>query len=260
MMNHQLQEVLLASCIVAGSAIPAQAGCDTCDWTERGDRMEGVVVVKEEQVSGGSFELLGVHARRLEAPAPDSELLHLSFWLPEPRELDEIEVWQPARRYKMEPARKRFGGGHQDFVWPRGEVIARLGLSIDSLYTRIKAGEVFFPALLSTREVPMPAPGYAFIFDSSAGIDADCTIVRRDESARVIRRFECFEDDGGTIFIEWDGRDDRGQPVPQGVYVLKLEGDMLARTLLPLDSIVAFWHRWPSAGRPPGAEPEEEQP
>ncbi len=257
-MNHRFAKVLLASCILAGSAIPARAGCDNCRWADRGDRWEGVV--ERELVSGGSFELLGVHNQRLEATASDSDQLHLSFWLPEPQELEELWVWQPVRFYQMEPARKRFDGGRQGFSWPRGEVIARLGLSVDSLYARIMAGAVYFPALLSAGERSTPTEGYAFVFLSGGGIDANCTIARRAEGPRVVRRFECFEDYGGTLVIEWDGRDDRGQPVPEGVYVLNLKGDMLAETLRPLHKSVVFWHREPSAGRPPRAEPEEEHP
>lgn len=124
-------------------------------------------------------------------------------------------------------------------------MIDRLGLATDSLYTRIKTGEVYYPALLSAREELTSGTGYAFVFRSGAGIDATCTIARRDEGAQVVRSFECYEDYGGTIVIEWDGRDERGQAVPAGVHVLKIEGEMLARTFRPLRQSVSFWHRGP---------------
>ncbi len=250
-MRHRPATVLLASCFFAWPAIPVEAGCDTCAWSDRGDRWEGV---DSKQISGAGFKLLGVHNRRRSAAASDSGQIHLTFWLPEARELDQIEVWQPARLYRMAPAEKRYGGGGQEFAWPRGEVLDRLGLSIESLYTRIRTGSVYFPALLSTGERPAPAAGYAFVFQSGAGIAADCTIARCaepaalarcEEPARVVRSFKCYEAYGGTLVIEWDGLDDDRQPVAAGVYVLKLMGTMKAQTWRPLRRSVAFWHRAP---------------
>ncbi len=251
-MIHQLNKVLSMLCILAWSAVPAQAQpvpaqepCEPCrcELREWDDRCEGVL--DKVQVSGASFELRSVHYLRTEALAAGSEQLHLSFWLPEPAELDEITVWHPRGPlpdYRMEPRKKQYPEGRQDFAWPRAEVIDPLGLSSDALFTLIKAGTVYFPAQLSTGEGPPPTAGYAFVFHAGAPIDAACTIA--DEGAQVVRSFQCFEDQG-TIVIEWDGRDKRGQPVPEGVYALKFAGYMLAETLRPLPYSVTFWHRAP---------------
>ena len=240
-MSHRLEKAFLAWCLFAWPAMPAQAQCaDGCKWSDRGDRWEGLF---DEPVASGRFDLWGLHYRSAPETAAAGEQLYLTFWLPPSPELVEVEVWQPTRQYRMRPAREQYGAGRQQFTWPRGEVVGPLGLSIEALYARIQAGAVYIPALLSTREAPKPAPGYAFIFDSGAGIDAVCTIARRDE--KVVRRFECFEDYGGTIVIEWDGRDDRGQPVAEGVYVLKLDGEMLGETMRPLPGAIPFWHRGP---------------
>lgn len=233
-------KLLLILYLLASPAVPAGAGCDTCQWRDRGDRWEGIV--EREQISGASFQLLGVHRRPLPEAAVEGELLYLSFWPPAPPAPAAIEVWQPARLYRMRPAPQAPGAGRQEFAWPRGEVIDRLGLSVASLYARIRSGEVYHPALLSTRAGQSPEEGYTFFFLAGAGIDAECTIVRRGEEARVLQRFECFEDLGGTMAIEWDGRDGRGQPVPPGVYVLDIEGEMLAETFRPLRRRVSFWH------------------
>ncbi len=244
-MIRQLRTAFPILCLLAGPATPAPAQCETCEWADRGDRWEGVVPASERKpFSGGSFELLGVHYQHhVEAPN-EGDRLYLSFWLPEPAELDEIEVWHPRARlhdYVMRAGRKSYGAGRQDFAWPRGAVIDPLGLAIGSLYARIAVGEVHYPALLSNREEPAPRLGYAFFFKSGAGIDASCAIVR-EESARVVRRFDCFEDVGGTIVIEWDGRDERGKSVPEGLFVLKVVGEMLAKTFRPLERDIAFWH------------------
>ncbi len=252
-MNHQPKPVFLALCILAWPGMPSQAECDdACAYRDRGDRSEGLF---DGLIVGGGFYLRGLHYQPAPETAVASEQLHLTFWLPPPTEAVDVEVWQPDSQYRMRPAPKQYGQGRQEFAWPRGEVIDRLGLAIDALSARVRAGEVYIPRVLSTREVSQPAPGYAFIFDSGAGIDAVCTIARREEHARVVRRFECFEDYGGTLVIEWDGRDDRGQPVPEGVYVLKLEGEMLAETLRPLSERVAFWH----AGRSDSAGTQSRQ-
>jgi len=245
--------------ITLTAAIDAAAqqatGCDTCEWSQRDDRWEGLFV---QEVSGASFELQSLQFLHLPDTPAEGEQLHLSFWLPEPLELDRIEVWQPARLYRMEPVQREYGAGWQEFVWPRGAVIDRLGLSIHALYTRIKEGAVYVPALLSTAAASRSAEGYSFVFHSGAGIDALCTIARRSGTPRVIRRFDCFEDYGGTIVIEWDGRDESGRAVPEGVYVLEIEGDMLAETLRPLRYSAAFWHRGEPGSRPPPAQPRGE--
>lgn len=246
-MIRRLNKAIPLLGILAWSAVPAQEPCEPCrcGLREWDDRCEGIL--DKEQVSGASFELQSVHYQRSEALAAGSEQLHLSFWLPEPAALDEITVWHPRGPlpdYRMDPHQKQYAGGRQDFAWPRAEVIDPLGLSSDALFTLIKAGTVYFPARLSTGEGPPPTAGYAFVFHAGAPIDAACTIARQDQGAQVVRSFPCFEDQG-TIVIEWDGRDERGQPVPEGVYVLKFEGYMLAETLRPIPYRLSFWHRAP---------------
>jgi FlgD Ig-like domain len=240
--------VLFAAAGMAAAA-PAQERCDGCRWSDRGDRSEGV---REEpaMISGGSFELLSVsYLRSSAARGGGGAQMRLYFWLPEARQLDEVVVWKPLPSktqdkvsYRMEPERKQYGKGLQEFAWPRGEVIARLGIAPEALHTRVKAGEVFLPALLTAGGPPAPAEGYAFVFASGAGIDAECTVTR-DGAQQPIRRFECFEENGGEITFQWDGRDGQGRPAPDGVYVLKVTGDMLAEVLRPVETSLRFQHR-----------------
>lgn len=224
---------------LAATAALARAGCEGCEWADRGDRWEGVQA--REKVSGGSFELLSVR-RRGAVETVVGERMHLAFWLPEPAELDEIVVRQPAVLYRMEPARRRYEAGRQQFAWPRGDVIDPLRLAVDALHARVRRDEVFFPALLTTGADAAPDTGYAFVFMSGAGVDAVCTIARHGEDGATVRRFDWFEDAGGTLAVEWDGRDDADRPVPAGAYVLTIEGDMLAETVRPLRHRVVFWH------------------
>jgi flagellar hook capping protein FlgD len=243
-----LPVLLLLAAASAAVGAPAQQGCEGCRWGDRGDRSEGV---REEpaMISGGSFELLSVSYLHSPAARGGGAQMRLYFWLPEARKLDEVVVWKPLPSkthdkvsYRMEPERKQYGKGLQEFAWPRGEVIARLGIAPEALHTRVKAGEVFLPALLTAGEPPAPAGGYAFVFASGAGIDAEC-IVTREGAAQPIRRFECYEEKGGEITFEWDGRDGQGRPAPDGVYVLKVAGDMQAEVLRPVETSLRFQHR-----------------
>lgn len=219
--------------------------CDGCEWSERGNRSEGVYQ-KASMISGGSFELMSVRYRA--SPGTDSANLNLFFWHPQAGELDEFLVSRPLPSktndkvsYKMEPASKQFDAGLQQFSWPR-EVIKRLGLSPDHLHAKVKAGGSLVPGLLTTGDSPASASGYAFVFESGAGIDADCTITP-DGGSEPIVTFDCYQEEGGEVTVEWDGKDKAGQPAANGLYRLKIDGEMLAEVLRPVETTVSFWHR-----------------
>ncbi len=234
--------------IAMAHALPAQQTCAGCEWSARGDRSEGVKT-KSLMISGGSFELLSV-AYLGDRGAGGGASLRLSFWMPEAGTLDEYRVWAPMPSaterekvsYVMEPAKKDHPAGRAEFSWPQGDVVAPLELPLDSLNVLIRSGKVYLPGLLTSSAGAAPAGGYGFVFESSAGIDADCDVVRAGDGAAV-RRMECYEELGGAIEVTWDGRDDDGGPVADGEYVLKIEGDMLAETIRPLEASVPFRHR-----------------
>ncbi len=233
--------------LATAHALPAQQTCAGCEWSARGDRSEGVKT-KSLMISGGSFELMSV-AYLGDRGAGGDASLRLSFWMPEAGALDELRVWAPMPSaserekvsYVMEPAKKDYPAGRADFAWPGKEVVEPLGLPLDSLNVLIKSGKVYLPGLLTSRAGAAPA-GYGFVFESSAGIDADCDIVRAADGDTV-RSMECYEELGGTIAVTWDGRDDDGKPVADGEYALRVDGDMLAETIRPLEASVPFRHR-----------------
>lgn len=228
-----------AAALVAANLTAAD--CDKCKYAKRGDRWEGVGV---RQVSGASFDLLAVEIQPSGKAAAAGDQVRLWFWLPG-KEAPTIEVWEPRSNYWMVPDSRAFGGGLQSYAWPRGEVLAPLGLDLASLRPKIRSRDetVYYPALLSTSPKPEPGAGYAFVFRSGAGIDAFCTI-SRDEGGKLtqVRKFRYGEDLGGDLRIAWDGKDDQGQPVPDGTYVLRLKGEMLAETLRPLTFNLSFLH------------------
>ncbi len=238
MKKHIAWAVPIALLLAAATA-PAQEPCPSCKFAERGDRSEGIE--DREQISGGSFELLSVHYLTRGGPSA-GDRIHVYFWVPEAGTLDELKVWQPGRYYRMEPRQRQYEPGLRGFSWSRGEVIDPMGLAIDSLYARVRAGDTFLPALVTTGEPEVRQAGYAFVFESGAGIDADCTIAAAASGAAV-KTFECYEEYGGEITIEWDGRDESGGAAADGTYTLQIEGDMLAEIIRPLETNVTFRHR-----------------
>ena len=242
---NRLAAMLTMPLLLAASIADAQT-CDGCEWAERGDRSEGVWR-DASMISGGSFELMSVRYRA--SLSGDGSDLQLFFWQPEDGELDELRVWKPLPSetndkvaYRMEPATRQFGRGLQQFSWPL-EVIERLGLGPDILHTMIRAGNgSVVPGLLTKGGPPAPSGGYVFVFESGAGIDAECAIVA-DGGADPVAVFECYEEYGGEVSFEWDGNDTTGQPAADGLYRLTIEGDMLAEVIRPVETTVSFWHR-----------------
>ncbi|HTQ81476.1 MAG TPA: hypothetical protein VMM92_15865 [Thermoanaerobaculia bacterium] len=227
--------------ILSASASLAAPGCEGCRYAHRGDRHEGIGV---RQVAGGSFDLVGVEVRSPVPPPAGGDRVHLYFWLPG-SETPEIEVRELAANYWMVPDRRGYGAGLQEYSWPRGEVLAPAGLDLQSLHPKVcnRDGTVCFPSLVSA-SAQAPAGGiYSFVFRSGAGVDVKCVIARSTpEGSEPVRQFRFNEDAGGALRIEWDGRDDQGRPVPAGLYVLKIKGEMLAETLRPLALTLTFLH------------------
>jgi hypothetical protein len=230
-----------AGALLLLAAAPARAACEKCRYADRGDRFEGV---ENLQVSGSSFDLVAVEYRQGDTLGPRPEKLHLYFWLPAAL-TPTIEVREPNSNYMMHPAKKPYAAGLQSFSWPRGEVLAPLGIEVGKLHAKVSNREesVYFPAFLSSGAPPTPGGTYLFHFLSGAGVDADCTISRNEGSQFVpIRKWVCSHEVGGPVTITWDGLDDRKQPVPAGRYSLRVKGDLLAEAPRPLRTFVTFEH------------------
>lgn len=240
-MTSRTLKTLQITAVLLLTATLARAACETCRYTDRGDRLEGV---DDWQVSGGSFDLLAVQYRQGAAASSSGEKLHLYFWLPAPL-TPTIEVREPSRNYMMHPVKKPHTAGLQTFAWPLGEVIRPLGLDAGRLYAKVSNREetLYFPAFLSNGKPPAAGGTYVFVFASGSGIDVNCSILRDDGGTLVtVRKWVYTDEHGGRLPIEWDGRDDKGQPVPPGSYTLRLKGDMLAETTRPLTRNLSFVH------------------
>ena len=240
MNRHSTTRALLALLAVFLATHPVWGQCQTCKWSDRGDRFEGIA---NKEVSGGCCEILGVHYKRAGKIDASASKLNLFFWLPEAAS-PEIVVWQPTTNYMMVPKSRKYPGGLQSFSWPRQVVIEPLGVNIDTLFTRVRdSREVYFPVLLATSSNPEPAGSYLFILQSGVGIDARC-IIERDAGGRLtpIRSFPFQEEFGGIFQIPWNGLDDQGKPAPPGTYVLHLTGEQEGETIETLNFSVRFQH------------------
>jgi hypothetical protein len=236
---------IVAILLLLAAPLTQAQTCDGCEWSERGDRSEGVRK-EASMISGGSFELMSV--RYQASLGSEGSDLNLFFWQPEAGELDELLVWKPLPSqsnddvdYRMEPASKQFDAGLQQFTWPRA-IIGQLGINPDYLHAKVKAGGNFVPVLLTWAGSPAASSGYAFVFESGAGIDAICSIIP-DGGSEPIAAFECYEEIGGEVTVKWDGNDKAGRPAANGLYRLTIDGEMLAEVQRPVETTVSFWHR-----------------
>ncbi|HEX6899112.1 MAG TPA: hypothetical protein VF789_05335 [Thermoanaerobaculia bacterium] len=240
-MNRKTSRAVAAGAALLLAAGAAWAACEACKYKDRGDRREGV---EDWQVSGASFDLLAVQYRQGEPWKTASDRLFVYFWLPAGL-TPTIEVREPGKNYMMHPAKKPYPQGLQSFSWPRGEVVAPLGIDPAGLQARVSNREetVYYPAFLSSGPRPAPGGTYAFVYESGAGIDVDCT-VSRDQGGQLVpvRKWIFTRDLGGRLAVEWNGRDDQGRPAPPGRYVLRLKGDMLTETVRPLNATLTFEH------------------
>ncbi|MFH1762190.1 MAG: FlgD immunoglobulin-like domain containing protein [bacterium] len=57
------------------------------------------------------------------------------------------------------------------------------------------------------------------------------TIIIYDISGRMVRSFGVPQTGRGAVFFKWDGRDEAGMEVPQGAYILKMQGAGNGRVL-----------------------------
>lgn len=255
MIEIKARPVLAALAAATLWAIPmgaAQAGCEGCEFKDRGNRSEGVHSFKIP-VSGETFRLMSVQYRG-DAAGDAGAQVHLYFWMPAAASLSELKVWRPmdAKRerekveYRMEPKQKHYDAGLQRFEWPGGDVVARLdGVKVDSLYALIKSGEAYVPGLVTTGASPATSGAYEFWFESSGEIVADCHIERvaADGTRTGVGFFDC-SDDASRFSVEWDGRDDDGNAAPDGLYVLRFDGEMaLASSNSNVAREIRFWHR-----------------
>jgi hypothetical protein len=227
-----------AAALLAAAGI-AWAACSTCTYNRRGNRSEGVLAQK---ISGGSFDLLAVEYRPAGGLPASGKDVHLYFWLPKP-ETPVIEVREPDTSYWMVPDRKPYAQGLQAFTWPRRDVLDPLGLATSVLSPKVSdpLKTLYYPAYLSAGQKPAPDGGYVFSFRSGAGIDVRGAIVPNGRTVPV-RKFTYREGYGGRLRINWNGRDDAGKPVPRGVYVLRLDGNMMAESIRPLNFRLSFVH------------------
>jgi hypothetical protein len=207
------------------SALPVVADSS---WRDRGNRFEGI---RAENVRGGYFELLGLHAGPSPPRDPRAPQLHLSVPLAAEAEL-RVRVWEPDRSYWMVPHQSRFAPG-DDFSWPRGAVLEPEGIDVQQLYVLASDPKEtrYYPARLSTQPASAPVESYTFHFASGGGVSLSGMIAREEEGRLVeVEPITIEKGFGGAVELTWDGRGQDDAPVPDGTYHLRLSGIAFGKT------------------------------
>ncbi len=71
---------------------------------------------------------------------------------------------------------------------------------------------------------PFGAGGLPVMLPVAAGMDGPITLLIYAADGRAVRRLTRSALAGQTIALGWDGRDDRGRPVPSGAYLVRIDG------------------------------------
>ncbi len=209
-------------------------------YQERDDRFEGIQ--QAQNLSGGYFELLGVHVK----PNPldrEAKELHLSIPLRTKAELT-IRVWEPEASYWMVPKRKDFMPGTM-FSWRRAAVLGLLRIDVRKLCVLVTDATktLYYPARLFSGDPPAGVESYVFLFKSRGGVELEGMIAREVEGRLVqVREIRREEDFGGILSFTWDGRSTTGESVPPGIYHLKLDGTVFLKNDHPLGIDIPFLH------------------
>ncbi len=229
---------LVCALALAGAAAAVQAA--DVKWKDRGDRNEGI---RAQNIAGGDFELLGVHAEP-ESRQRGATRLWVSVPVRQSTEL-RVRVWEPTSGYEMVPKRPRFAPGDA-FSWSRVGVLAAEGIEAEQLYVRATnpLETLYYPARLTTAAPPDEVTRYVFRFRSRGGLGLDETIFREDEEGRLleVRTRRHDEEFGGPLEVVWDGRTAGGADAPAGVYHLRLDGTLYLKVDRELKIDLPFIH------------------
>lgn len=196
------------------------------NWKQRGDRFEGVVTSRD--ISGGYFNLVGVHMEGTGKLNPQAGRLSVQFWLPTAQKVH-VKVWEPGTNYWMVPSRKKYNSGRHIYSWPATDVVKPLSLDYRRLRVLVydSTETTVYPAALYTHPIDIGHRTYRFLFDSKGGVELQGQIIRDTGGRQVIlRKFSINEDYPGIVQVRWNSRDQAGKPVKAGVLRLHIDGDI----------------------------------
>lgn len=211
-------------------------------------RKEGIKEHKIKPVTGDKIILLSAlitNALLAQAPIPD--LIQLGFYTEE-KTAASVEIrWDP-KLYYVDPIREIWGPGIAIFKWPT-EIMQRHQIPPAELYARAifieRAERRLFPACLYFQDLPRAVEEYRFVVTPLRTmqmlywiIDVETDSVKVVGAQQEIRANKELE-------ITWDGLDDSGNEVPEGEYLLKLQGTYKPRFGKPHTVSVSyhFYHK-----------------
>ncbi len=230
-MTKGVRATTAAALLAALCAGRAAAG--SLDWSDRGDRREGLV--RERPVDGIQFELVGLQVRhRLPAKAAS---LHLRVSQETPTsEPLEVEVREPRVGYLMVPAATRFVPG-QFFSWPVSDVLgpAKVDLSKLRASVRQERSGLQIPADLTESPVADALSGYRFSFWTTGEVDLTWSVHAADGQQLGAGT---ASGTNGLVDIDWDV----DPAVKSGRYRLEIKGTGYAAGSYRIDRVIEFQH------------------
>lgn len=190
-------------------------------------RKEGIKEFKTKPVTSDKIVLLSalIHTD-ISEQAPMPEAIQLGFYT-EQRAPVSVEIFCEPKLYYVDPLRENWGPGMATFTWPT-EIMKRHQIPADDLYARAvlveQATRTLFPAFFYFRESPSAVQVYEFIVAPLRKMQMQYWIIDADSDSLIITGTEQSIGANKQRNITWDGRDDFGNEVPEGEYLLKLQG------------------------------------
>ncbi len=199
------------------------------------DRKEGILKEKK-LVAGEKLELISAAIAPQEAQSQTQPgQYHLAFFMEDSNRVQVVVqalVPEIQRLYKMEPLFITHPKGVRTFSWP-ATIPLHYNLGVDKLLPLAKvrgaAGGKIVPVLLYSQSRKDAAPRYRFCFVPSGNLSVLKYHVYEANAATPIYSGALRDLPGEQqVFLNWDGRNQKGAPVKSGWYKLILEATFKA--------------------------------
>jgi hypothetical protein len=190
-------------------------------------RKEGIKEHRTKPVCSDKIVLLSALIKTaLAGKAPMPDVIRLGFYTEEKTRAS-VEIIHEPKLYYVDPIRQEWGPGLATFRWPT-TIIQRYEISPDELYARatfIERGErTVFPACLYFEDPPGVVEEYRFVVAPLREMLVQYWIVDLKADTIVVAGTQQSIAANEHRLITWDGTDRLGREVPEGEYLLKLEG------------------------------------
>ena len=199
-------------------------------------RIEGIKAQKSTNVSSDKIVLLSaVIQTNIKDVIPMPEIINLGIFTKN-KTIASVSLSYEPKLYYVDPARKYWGPGFATFRWST-EIMQRHKIPLGRLYARavfVKQGKrIMFPVYLYFQELPSEVHEYTFVVVPLRQMNLRYWILDYDTEEPVVTGTQQNIGENKKYPIIWDCRDENGNRIPEGNYLLKLQGtyrERLGRT------------------------------